>query len=135
VSAKIHTILVVDDEFLIREPLAEHLEGCGFKVFSVANAEEAIAVLRKPGAAIDLVFSDVNMPGPLNGFGLAKWIRSNMPDVFVILTSGDAMKEKAAKELCLEEPVVAKPYRLESVAAKIHSILNISPRGREPNLA
>ena len=73
------------------------------------------------------------MPGALDGFGLAEWVRSNLPEVSIILTSGDAMKAKMARTLCKEESVVQKPYRLEAIAAKIRAALNISIQGEEPN--
>ena len=124
-SARMHTILVVDDVFLIREALADYLGECGFKVLQAGDAEEAIGLLQKPDTRIDLVFSDVMMPGALDGVGLAGWIRTNRPDVFVLLTSGYPKKAGMAKDLCPDEPILAKPYRLESVAAKIRSTLNI----------
>ena len=123
-SARIHSILVVDDELAIREPLAHYLEECGFRVFDAGGAEEAVALLQRTDTRIDLVFSDVTMPGAMDGFGLAQWVRTNMPDVFVILTSGDAMKASMAKALCTQEPVLAKPYRLETIAEKIRAALD-----------
>jgi len=123
VSTRIHTILVVDDEPMIRESVARYLEECGFIVFEASGAEEAIALLRKPDTRIDLVFSDVTMPGSMDGFGLAQWVRASLPDVFIILTSGDAMKANMAKALCIQEPLLAKPYRLEFVAEKIRTAL------------
>jgi CheY-like chemotaxis protein len=67
----IHTILVVEDEVLIRLPLAEYLRDCGYRVFEASNVAEAKAVL-DADTPVDLVFSDVNMPGNENGFALAR---------------------------------------------------------------
>jgi CheY-like chemotaxis protein len=66
----IQTILVVEDEVLIRLPLAEYLRDCGYSVFEASNVAEAKAVL-DADTPVDLVFSDVNMPGNENGFALA----------------------------------------------------------------
>ena len=76
----IQTILVVEDEVLIRLPLAEYLRDCGYRVFEASNVAEAKAVL-DADTPVDLVFSDVNMPGNENGFALAVWIRHDLPSM------------------------------------------------------
>ena len=81
------TILVVEDEVLVRLVIAEYLRECGYRVHEAAHAQEAIAVLESPDVTIDIVFSDVVMPGNLDGFGLARWVRAHRPHVEVILTS------------------------------------------------
>ena len=78
----IQTILVVEDEVLIRLPLAEYLRDCGYRVFEASNVAEAVLDADTP---VDLVFSDVNMPGNENGFALAVWICQRHPDTNVIL--------------------------------------------------
>ncbi|MEA2816833.1 MAG: hypothetical protein QOI93_4534, partial [Rhodospirillaceae bacterium] len=62
------TILVVEDEILVRTVIAAYLRDCGFDVVEAGNADEAVRVL-EAGIRIDIVFSDVNMPGSLDGFG------------------------------------------------------------------
>ena len=81
------TVLVVEDEVLIRMSTADYLRGCGYHIIEVGSGDEAVAVL-KTDVRIDVVFTDVSMPGNLNGFGLAQWVRSERPGVRVILTSG-----------------------------------------------
>jgi CheY-like chemotaxis protein len=103
------TILVVEDEVLIRLELADYLRACGYRVLEAGNAAEAMAVLQTEHR-VDLVFSDVQMPGPTDGFGLARWVRANRPGVKVILTSGVARSAVLASELCEEGPLEAKPY-------------------------
>ena len=117
------TILVVDDEYLLRATLADYLQECGFKV-EASSADEAVAILEKTG--VDLVLTDVRMPGAMDGFGLARWIRTNRPSMQVILTSGAASKTEAAKQLCENEPFFEKPYKLEAVVAQIRSSLHRS---------
>jgi DNA-binding NtrC family response regulator len=117
------TILIVEDEALIRIALSDFLQECGFKVLEAANAEEAIEIIGHGMVTIDLVFSDVVMPGRLDGFGLAHWMRANRPDVAVILTSGDAKKAASASELCARQPFLAKPYDLGRVVAQIRAML------------
>src|ERR1700690_3128346 len=82
----IHTVLVVEDEMMVRQPIAEYLRDCGYNVLEAADASEAIALLGSD--QVDVVFSDVRMPGRMDGFGLARWLRQNHPDVSVLLTSG-----------------------------------------------
>src|SRR5689334_22023277 len=88
-QARAHAILVVDDEPLIRLSLSDHMQDAGFKVLEASTGDEALAIMAAPGFAVDLVFTDVMMPGLTDGFALAKWIGENQPDVVVIVTSGD----------------------------------------------
>jgi len=116
-------ILIVEDEFLIRMALSDYLQECGFKVFEARDAVEAIEVLKTDNVMVDCVFTDVRMPGDMDGFGLCAWIRQNYPGLLVILTSGDMQKVDTAKELCQAEPFFAKPYDLEYVVAQIRNLL------------
>src|SRR5258707_15324003 len=81
------TILVVEDEVLVRIAAAEHLRAAGYAVIEAADAAEAVRLM---GAApsIDLVFSDVDMPGAMDGNGLRAWILRERPHIKVLLTSG-----------------------------------------------
>ncbi|MCK6454814.1 MAG: response regulator [Alphaproteobacteria bacterium] len=123
-------ILVVEDEILIRLVLSDYLQECGFKVYEAGTAAEAIDILESGNAAIDLVFSDVRMPGPLDGFGLARWIRENRPGLLVVLTSGDQRKSEAAQDLCGNEPFFAKPYDVRVVVAQMRTIIDNLARRR-----
>ena len=67
-----HIILVVENDVLIRMPLAEYLRECGYRVFEAADVAEAKAVLNAD-TPVDLVFADANLPGEENGFMLASW--------------------------------------------------------------
>ena len=115
-------VLVVEDEVLIRLVLSDYLQECGFKVYEAANAEEAMEILGSDHE-VDIVFSDVNLSGSMNGFALTKWIRETHPGLSVILTSGDAKLAAAAKELCQSEPFLAKPYDVEAVVRQIRAQL------------
>ena len=65
------SVLIVDDEFLIRIALSDFLQECGFKTLEATSAERAVAVLETQEFVIDVVLTDVRMPGEMNGFGLA----------------------------------------------------------------
>ena len=117
------TILVVEDEVLIRLAVAEFLRECGYRIFEASNAAEAQRVLAAEETAVDVVFSDVNMPGEMDGLGLAKWVKQEFPHIKVILASGVSRIVHEAKDLCADGPLIEKPYRYEALAAHIKKLL------------
>jgi CheY-like chemotaxis protein len=110
------TILVAEDEVLIRMAASDFLRYCGYRVLEAANATEALALFRA-GEPIEVVFSDVNMPGEMNGFELAEWVHQQYPDVKVILTSGVM---QAADP---DTPLMQKPYDHDDLLARIKKLL------------
>jgi len=116
------TVLVVEDEVLIRMSTADYLRGYGHHIIEVGSGDEAVAVL-KTDVRVDVVFTDVSMPGNLNGFGLAQWVRSERPGVRVILTSGVTRTAKEAQDLCAHGPLVEKPYEHSEVDRRIQALL------------
>lgn len=124
------TILIVEDEVLIRMVLSDYLQECGFKVYEAGNAAEAIDILDAERTTIDLVFSDIRMPGKIDGSGLARWIRTHRPGMAVLLTSGDRKKSKAAHDLCSNEPFLAKPYDVRMVVAQMRRVIDDLQRRR-----
>jgi CheY-like chemotaxis protein len=117
------TLLVVEGEVLIRLVIAEYLRRCGFKVVEAVNAAEAVRVLQSPRMQIDLVFSDLAMPGKLDGFGLAKWVRQHKPGLQVVLVSSDKKRAETAKNLCQSEPFFANPYRIDVLVAEMRRLI------------
>src|SRR4051794_33305168 len=70
-------ILVVEDDVLVRLPISEYLRQCGYRVLEAANADEALRILKNGGDdQVDVVLTDIEMPGSIEGFGLSKWIRA-----------------------------------------------------------
>jgi CheY-like chemotaxis protein len=123
-----HTVLIVDDEPVIRGFLCDYLNESGFHALAVASGDEAARLLES-GTAIDLVFSDVRMPGKLDGFGLARWVMDNYPAVPVLLTSGYLGKPSAAQQSCCAG-ILPKPYDFEQVVKKLHAALDARARCR-----
>ncbi|GAB0113484.1 response regulator [Acidisoma sp. C75] len=115
-------MLVVEDEVLIRLVIADHLRESGYQVIEAGDAAEALGVLRSP-AGVDAVFSDVQMPGDLDGFALAQWIKRHRPGVKVLLTSGNARSVAAAHQLSAEGPFEAKPYHPRVILSRLHDLL------------
>jgi CheY-like chemotaxis protein len=117
------TVLIVEDEALIRVVVADMLQDRGFKVLEAANANEAIEIIEKTSVEIDLVFTDVRMPGAMDGFGLVKWIQTSRPTVPVLVASGDIGTANADDRRALGDMFVAKPYDLNHTTAKIHTAI------------
>ncbi len=117
------TILVVEDEVLIRLVIAEYLRDCGYRVFEAAHADEALLVLRQSERPIDVVFTDVEMPGSMDGFALAQWVRANRVGTDVILAGSVARAVQAASDLCDQQNSVPKPYDPQTVHDRIRRLL------------
>jgi DNA-binding LytR/AlgR family response regulator len=80
------------------------------------------------GTAVDVVFSDVQMPGPMDGFGLARWIRQHHPGLRVLLTSGYAGAARRAAELCDDGRLLTKPYGQDEVVRRIQLLFQRAAR-------
>jgi len=120
---RVPAILIVEDDALIRLTLSDYLQDQGFKVLEATTGDEALGVIAAPEFKVDLIFTDVMMPGVTDGFALAKWMNENHPDIPVIVTSGDAEKIANAPDLEGGCQFVAKPYELDAVADKIRQTL------------
>jgi two-component system, response regulator PdtaR len=107
------TILIVEDEFLVRACAADVLCESGFKVLQAANAPDALLVLED--AHVDVVFTDINMPGEFDGLGLARRVRRRWPHVAMVITSGRACPERGVEGARF----LPKPYMPETLARLI----------------
>jgi DNA-binding NtrC family response regulator len=125
------TILVVEDDILVRTPIAQYLRDCGYKVVEASNADEAMQVLLHQVMPVDVVFSDVEMPGSVDGFGLAKWIREHRPGLEVLLAGTVPRAVESAKDLCEHGPV-PKPYDAQVVHNHIRRLLAARKAARKP---
>jgi DNA-binding NtrC family response regulator len=116
-------VLVVEDEVLIRMAAADHLRHCGFKVAEAGSAAEAQEFILS-GLKVNLVFSDITMPGALDGIGLAQWLAVHAPDVPVVLTSGVTSSLDAAQQACTNlHALMPKPYDYDGVVTHIRAAL------------
>jgi CheY-like chemotaxis protein len=122
-------VILVEDEVLIRMSIADYLRSCGYQVIEAGSADEAVVVIDSE-TRIDVVFTDVKMPGSMDGFGLARWVRQRLPDIPVILTSGVARSTEIARELCEDGPLMAKPYQPRQVEARIRQLLTAAATAR-----
>ncbi len=123
-ASTLPVILVVEDEVFIRFDVADMLREVGFEVIEACDAKQALDALTS-GARIDLVFSDVHMPGPMNGLGLASHILENHPGLPVILTSGAMLTLETAALPSVLLPVEPKPYVFKVILTRINGALGL----------
>ena len=114
------TVLLAEDEFLIRLDVAEELRRVGWKVIEVSSADEAIDLLRS-SVIVDLVLTDVNMPGQSNGLDLAEFVAREKPNVRVAIMSGHFRGDAASNVQC--DLVIAKPFLHSQLVEKLRPLL------------
>ena len=123
------TILVVEDNPGVAEVTVELLTQLGYRVVCADTAADALA--RLPDVAADLVFSDIVMPGAMDGLALAREIRARHPDVPVLLTSGYS---DLAPNADIEFRVLRKPFELSALETAVReSMRRRRERGVRPN--
>jgi len=116
------TILLVEDETLIRMSAAEHLRDAGFTVMEAANGAEARAVV-EAGVKVDIVFSDVNMP-MVDGVALALWLAAQEDAPPIVLASGVVTVLDSARAACPGvKAFLIKPYPYSEMEEQIRAAL------------
>jgi CheY-like chemotaxis protein len=113
-------VLLVEDDAAVAELAINLLDGAGYKIRTACDASAALQILRS-GAPVDLVFSDIMMPGGMNGAELARVVREEFPGVFILLATGYAAA--AAGEVAKEFPLITKPYGRDLLLDKFAKIL------------
>ena len=113
-------VLVVEDEVLLRMDAAEVIQSAGFDVLEARSADEAISILEQRND-IRLIFTDINMPGSMDGVKLAHFVKNRWPPIKIIATSGHAKID--ANELPEGSLFVPKPYAGAEVADTIHELI------------
>jgi CheY-like chemotaxis protein len=119
----IETVLVVEDDVLVRLVIAGYLRECGYRVLEAASADEAVRLLERGHAHVDVVLTDVEMPGEMDGFALAHWVRRERPGIEVVMAGTPARAADAAGELCEQGPAVTRPDAPSAVLARIRRLL------------
>ncbi len=115
------TILIVEDEILVRMAIALQLRDAGYAVLEAADADEALRLV-EASDAIDLVFSDVNMPGEMDGEALGRWLRHNRPHIKLLLTSGAGWSGAAPHPDRIA--TIEKPYRFSDLERRLRELLD-----------
>ncbi len=113
-------VLVVDDEILVRLTMAEELEDAGFDVVGAMGGTQAIAVLERDHR-IEVVVSDIRMPGPIDGLALSRTLAARWPGTKVILTSGAG--DTKQEDVPPGGRYIAKHYEIRQLVATIKSMV------------
>lgn len=113
------TVLLVEDEVLIRLMVAEELRSQGLQVLEASNADEALAILES-SLPVDLLFTDVRMPGRMDGVALAKLAQARFPQLKVIIASSRQPEDPSRT---LADAFIAKPYDLNKLVERVESLL------------
>jgi two-component system, response regulator PdtaR len=112
-------VLVVEDEPFVRLMGVDFLEDAGFDVLQAGNADEALRVLESH-PEVDVVFSDIEMPGALDGLGLARRICERWPNIGIVLTSGRHLRKEAMPR---DGRFLPKPYAGSTLVREIKEAL------------
>src|SRR6202030_2983105 len=108
--ATIKTILVLDDDVLVRMPVVQFLRDCGYRVVEAASTDEAMAIFQKTNFPVDVVLSEIDLPGSMNGFGFAQWARSVRLELKILLAATPERTVRNAADLCEGGPTLKRPY-------------------------
>ena len=121
------TILLVEDEEMLRNLVRDLLVAQGFQVLEARHGMEALSLMKSSGATVDLILTDVVMP-QMSGTELVDRVRSDYPSVKVIFMSGYTGKSNASIHKLLETPGVAflqKPFRLNALINQVETQLEV----------
>jgi CheY-like chemotaxis protein len=114
-------VLVVEDNPQIRRLTTERLRDLGYRVHEVDSGDAAASLLEQE-SRIDAVFTDLVMPGELDGLALARHIVATYPNIRILLTSGYAADILARQTNDLEHHILRKPYRQSDLAKALASL-------------
>jgi CheY-like chemotaxis protein len=114
-----HCVLVVEDEALVNMFTSSELRVAGYEVLAAFDADEAIRILEKRND-IDLVFTDIDMPGSMDGLKLAAAIRVRWPPIRILLTTG--MVAPTPEQMPAGSAVILKPYEIPNVLKAMQAI-------------
>src|SRR5437868_574788 len=117
------TVLVVEDNSSLRTVVVRQLEAIGLRVLEAENAQIALGVLRDE-PKIDLIFTDVVLPGHMDGYALARAINEGHPRAKIIMTSGFPGMRFKDTELAKSLPLLSKPYRKQDLIRMVREVLD-----------
>lgn len=120
------TLLVVEDEVLVRLAVSDFLRQCGYRVLEAINGDEAQQIFGA-GEPVAIVIAEVNLGLGINGFELAKWVRKNHPGVRILLASGVWKLVESVNGIC-DGPLLKKPYSYEVLVDQVRKLLEAAGR-------
>lgn len=116
-------VLVVEDDERVREVTIARLEGLGYEVIAAANAADALQVLHSE-TAIDLMLTDIVMPGGMSGIDLAREVNRERPEIKVLFSAGYSKQAETLQSEGKLGPWLRKPYKQADLAQKIREVLD-----------
>jgi CheY-like chemotaxis protein len=116
-------ILIVDDDEIVRSSIVSLIQRLGYRALPARNGQEALEILRQ-GTQVDLLFTDLFMPGGMHGTQLAAEARRLRPGLQVLFTSGDLDYSVLRRGLDPGIGQVSKPYFPEELGAKLREVLD-----------
>jgi CheY-like chemotaxis protein len=123
VEAKRPVVLIVEDEFLLRMDAAEIIAAAGFEVVEAGNADEAIEIL-EARRDITVVFTDIQMPGSMDGLKLARAVRGRWPPIKIVATSGHV--NVGERDLPEGGRFLSKPYSPRQVTGLLRELTGVA---------
>jgi DNA-binding NtrC family response regulator len=114
------TVLIVEDEILVRMHGTDILEEAGYVVIEAADADEALEILSRLDG-VHLLFSDIDMPGSINGLDLAQLVHERWPHIRLLLTSGHHRLDD--NHVPADGRFVGKPWQHEALVGKVRELL------------
>ena len=123
-TSKGPVVLIVEDELLLRMNAVDMIKSAGFEVVEAENADEAIEIL-EVRRDITVVFTDIQMPGSMEGLKLARAVRGRWPPIKIVATSG--LVDVGEKDLPEGGRFLAKPYRSEELADVLRELIGGRP--------
>ncbi len=115
-------VLIVEDELLLRMDAADAIRAGGFEVVEAGNADDAIEILEaRPD--IKVVFTDIQMPGSMDGLKLARAVRGRWPPIKIVATSG--LVDVGEKDLPEGGRFLPKPYHAKQLAAVLREVTGL----------
>lgn len=119
--------LVVDDDALVLMDVCEILEKAGFRFYGADNGDDAVKLLGDYASSVTLLFSDVEMPGTLDGFGLARYVDERWPHIEIVIASGRIRPVDG--DMPAKATFIPKPFNEQTVIDHLREKL---PEGKKP---
>jgi DNA-binding NtrC family response regulator len=131
-STEVPNVLIVEDEMMLRMRAADIVEDAGFRPVEAVNADEAMSILESR-SDISLLFTDIQMPGSMDGLKLAHAVHDRWPDIKIILVSGQVTPSDAEKPA--DSRFFGKPLSVDKMITELQAMVGKGALKTVPNAA
>ncbi len=121
-TSRPYAVLIVEDEAILRLHAVDLVEEAGFTAIEASNADEAIAILESR-ADISLLFTDVHMPGSMDGLKLAHAVRNRWPPIKIVVVSGHLQVDQ--KDMPSNSRFFGKPFQADQIIAELRTLVGL----------